>query len=82
MQDVVFVDEGLDVLADVRSMRLQVYQATAVEGNYHKQCPHGVVDEDGSGCDEHAESYEAVELGGIRRVIDECEGERTILSLR
>jgi hypothetical protein len=30
--------------------------------SYHKQCPDGVVDEDGGCCDEHAEAYEAVEL--------------------
>lgn len=32
------------------------------EGTHHEECPDGVVDEDGGRCDEHAESYEAVEL--------------------
>jgi hypothetical protein len=29
---------------------------------YHEQSPHGVVDEDGSRCDEHAETYKAIGL--------------------
>ena len=34
-----------------------------MSSSYHEQCPDGVVDEDGSGCDEHAESYETIGLG-------------------
>lgn len=50
--------------------------------SYHKQRPDGVVDEDGSGCDEHAESYEAVELRLLDMEPTEADMERTILSAR
>ena len=43
---------------------------------HHEQSPDGVVDEDGSGCDEHAESHEAVELQlsvvGRQSATDDC----------
>lgn len=34
-------------------------------GNYHKESPYGVVEKDEGCCDQHAESYEPVELGYI-----------------
>lgn len=42
---------------------------------HHKQSPNSVVDEDGSGCDEHAESNEAVELQLL--AVNRCEFDST-----
>jgi hypothetical protein len=42
---------------------------------YHEQCPHGVVDEDGGCCDEHAEANETVLLAKRQCVFSvECVG--------
>lgn len=53
---------------------------------YHEQSPHGVVDEDGGCCEEHAETHETVELEGGTPVSSYCnydasvQGELTILN--
>ena len=55
MEDVVVVYKGLYRVSIVpeRSDHTKAY---------HEQSPHGVVDEDGSRCDEHAETYKAIGL--------------------
>jgi hypothetical protein len=55
VKDVVVVYKGL---YEVRSRSNSSKRMKA----YHEQCPDGVVDEDGSRCDEHAEAYEAIGL--------------------
>lgn len=65
VQDVVLVDEGLCMcqrIAGEERTREESHVGHKKLCAHHEQSPDGVVDEDGSGCDEHAESNEAVEL--------------------
>jgi hypothetical protein len=65
VQDVVLVDEGLCMCqraAAEKRTREESHVGRQELCAHHEQSPDGVVDEDGSGCDEHAESNEAVEL--------------------
>ena len=57
---------GLWEVLQIRDMRasleLQGKMMNSTTCTHHKQSPDSIVDEDGSGCDEHAESHKAVEL--------------------